>query len=97
MKLVPGACPKCGGHSLAEWLDGDTACWICGCIVYAVPPLLPMAPGRQRNPKGSLVRPYLNSRPSQRPVSLPAPRRATLRPTLPRRTAFTSPSSRAVA
>ncbi len=29
-----GTCPRCGGISLAEWLDGDTSCWTCGHVVY---------------------------------------------------------------
>jgi tRNA(Ile2) C34 agmatinyltransferase TiaS len=29
-----GICPRCGGRSLAEWLDGDTSCWICGYVIY---------------------------------------------------------------
>lgn len=33
MKIV-GICPRCGGSSLAEWLDGDTSCWLCGHVIY---------------------------------------------------------------
>jgi hypothetical protein len=33
MKSV-GTCPRCGGNSLAEWLDGDSSCWTCGFVLY---------------------------------------------------------------
>ena len=46
-----GICPRCKGRSLAEWLDGDTSCWICGYVVYQRA-LIPVVP-KPESPKNA--------------------------------------------
>ena len=49
MKSV-GMCPRCKASALAEWLDGDTSCWVCGHVVYtrALVPDDDFSPGQDR-------------------------------------------------
>ncbi len=51
-----GTCPRCGGRSLAEWLDGDISCWVCGYVIYQRA-LIPVDPdvrgGGERLPRHS--------------------------------------------